>query len=397
MSSARRMVNATATALVLTAGAAAAQIAPERTLDELKLEVQARADRNAYPVSGLKPADVREALAAIRSLDRDEWAAAWSTIGDRYMAAAKQQEAGDKAAAAKTYLQAWEYYQFGRFPVENSPGKKRAYARALEAFAQYGRLVDPPIETVRISFDGKEIVGYLRLPKDVRPAPIVFAVSALDGRKEGHAARAERFLPHGIGLFAIDMPGTGQAPVIIDDKADRMLIAALDHVRGRADVDGARIVVQGGSWSGYWSARLAHIAADRIKGAVVQGAPIHGYFQPEWQRKALGTREYLFDLFPARASVYGADTLEEFLAYGPTLSLLTEGLLDKPSAPMIVINGRRDTQVPIEDLELLLKHGSPKEAWVNPEGGHMGRGRGWSDEQIFERVVLPWIVRRIKG
>lgn len=41
-----------AAALVLGSGAAAAQIAPQRTLEELKAEAQARADRNAYPLIG---------------------------------------------------------------------------------------------------------------------------------------------------------------------------------------------------------------------------------------------------------------------------------------------------------------------------------------------------------
>src|SRR5579875_2143036 len=54
-----------------------------RTLEELKAE--ARADRNGYPLAGLVPSEVREALSNIHSLDRDEWAAAWSAIGDRYM------------------------------------------------------------------------------------------------------------------------------------------------------------------------------------------------------------------------------------------------------------------------------------------------------------------------
>ncbi len=33
----------------------------------------------------------------------------------------------------------------------------------------------------------------------------------------------------------------------------------------------------------------------------------------------------LFDLFPARAAIYGVKTMDEFLAYGPHLSLKTEG------------------------------------------------------------------------
>ncbi|HZN23691.1 MAG TPA: hypothetical protein VFB75_05670, partial [Burkholderiales bacterium] len=134
---------------------------------------------------------------------------------------------------------------------------------------------------------------------------------------------------------------------------------------------------------------------DRIRGAVVHGVGIHEYFSPEWQKKAFSSREYLFDMFPARAAVYGTRTLEDFLTYGPRLSLVSRGLLDKPSAPMLLVNGERDTQQPIGDLYLMMKYGDPKDTWVNPVGGHMGRSPQWSSRQIFERVVMPWIVRQL--
>ena len=88
--------------------------------------------------------------------------------------------------------------------------------------------------------------------------------------------------------------------------------------------------------------------------------------------------------------------MEEFLAYGPRLSLKTAGWLDKPSAPMLLVNGEKDSQVPIEDLYALLRSGSPKEAWVNPEGGHIGRNRDWPDTRIFSQVVVPWLERVLK-
>ena len=65
---------------------ARAQLAPPRTLAELKDETQKRADAQTYPLQGLKPADVREALSHIDSLDRDQWAASWSKMGARYAA-----------------------------------------------------------------------------------------------------------------------------------------------------------------------------------------------------------------------------------------------------------------------------------------------------------------------
>jgi dienelactone hydrolase len=377
--------------LALASGAALAQSGGPRDLEELKKETQLRADKNLQPMIGVKPDDVREALADLRSLEPDAWAAAFSRIADRWFVKARSQE-GSQAAGG--YRRAWEVYNIARWPTESSAGKKTAYARALEAFQAYGRLVDPPIEVVRIPFEGKQIVGYLRLPAK-RPAPLVIGISGLDTRKEDVAATSDAFLARGIGLLALDMPGTGEAPLKVDVGAERMFSRALDWVRTRGEIDAARIVVRGQSWAGYWAALMAYRDRDRIRGAVVHGVGIHGYFQPEWQKKGLATGEYLFDLFAARSAVYGVKTLDEFLAYGPRLSLLDLGYLDKPSAPMLLINGEKDTQQPIADLYLLMKHGEPKDVWVNPEGGHMGRSAQWPQGRIFEQVVLPWIERRL--
>jgi esterase FrsA len=382
--------------LLLAQNPASAQIAPPRTLDELKAETQARADRNAYPLTGLKPADVRTALALIDSLDRDQWARAWSTVALSYSVNAELARVqGREQEAQENYLMAWRLYSFARWPTTNSPGKQQAYEESLKAFAGFTRKLDPPVETVRIPFEGKEIVGLLRLPKGARPAPLVFSISALDSRKEEHIERGEVYLHRGIATFALDMPGTGQAPVLGEPGAERMFSRALDYLATRPEIDAKRIVVQGGSWSGYWSAKLGIVEKARLKAVVAQGAPIHQYFQPDWQTKALGTREYLFDLFPARASVYGVKTLEEFLAFGPRMSLKEQGLIGKLATPMLLVNGDHDSQVPIADLDLLLHAGSPKEAWVNPGGGHMGRSAEWPDGRIFREVVAPWIARQL--
>lgn len=377
---------------------ATAQMTPTRTLEELKAETQKRVDRNLTPAGGLKSEDAREALANLQSLDRDDWAAAWSSIGAKYEQRAKTEETGKMNKEAQAdYLLAWRYYSFARWPVPNSPGKEKAYQNALAAFRDYARFLDPPLESVRIPFEGKEIVGYLRLPSGVRPAPVALVISALDSRKEDGVQGDAALIRNGIGFFAVDMPGTGEAPIKADVGAERMFSRVLDYLATRPEVDSKRIVVRGNSWSGYWAAKLAYVERARIRGAVVQGGPVHDYFTAEWQREALGTPEYLFDLFAARASVYGVKTMDEFLAYGPRLSLKEEGFLGKPSAPMLIANGEKDSQVPISDLYLLLHSGgSAKEAWVNPDGMHTGRSEEWPNSRIFEEVVLPWIKARLE-
>ncbi|HEX9396498.1 MAG TPA: alpha/beta hydrolase [Burkholderiales bacterium] len=370
-------------ALFVLPGMASAQSWGPRTLEELKQETLRRAERNMGPIAGIPAQDAREAMAGLASLEPDEWAAAWSRVGERHL------RAGDA-------YQAWRSFNVARWPSEKlSPGKQRAYERALEAFQRYARSLTPPIETVRIPFEGSEVVAYLRLPQGTRPAPLVFGINGLDSRKEEVIARVDGYLKNGVGVFAIDMPGTGQAPIVADVGAERLFSRALDYLATRADVDAKRIVVQGRSWSGYWAAVLAYTEKERLRGVVVHGVGIHEYYSPQWQKAAFSTREYLFDIYPARASAYGTKSMEEFLGWGPRLSLVARGMLDRPSAPMLLVNGERDTQQPIADLYLLMKHGDPKDVWVNPEGGHMGRSERWPDGRVLAQVVEPWVLRRL--
>jgi len=384
--------------VLLAAVSAAAQMAPTRTWEELRVETQRRVDKNLGPVAGLKSEDAREALAKIHSLDRDEWAAGWSSIAERYEKRAKSEEtAKNNEAARDDYFLAFRYYTAARWPVPNSSGKQKAYQNALAAFRNYGKFLDPPVEIIHIPFEGKEIVGYIRLPKDVRPAPVVFMINGTDSRKEDEVQGRDTMFREGIGVIAVDMPGTGESPVKADVNSERIFSRVLDYLATRPDVDSKRVVAWGVSYGGHWAASLAYIEKSRLRGAVVQGGPVHDYYTSDWQKKSLGTPEYLFDLFAARAAIYGVESVDEMLAYGPRLSLKTQGLLGRPSAPMLVVNGEKDSQVPISDLYILMQSGgSAKWSWVNPDGGHTGRSAEWPNSRIAEEVITPWVKARLE-
>jgi esterase FrsA len=377
---------------------AAGKLVPggERDLETLKRAVQHRAARNMPPLGGISAADARTALGGVDSLDRDDWAAAWSGVAEKYEDEARSVEGRDTHRAASAWWNAWRLHHFARWPTENARARLVAKERALEAFRRYARLIDPPIEVLRIPFEGREIVGYLRLPADVRPAPLVFGIAGLDSRKEDVAAHSGAYLRHGLGVFAVDLPGTGESPIApATPDADRLFSAALDHLIARRDIDGSRIVVQGRSWSGYWAAKLAVRERARLCGSIMHGGPIHGYFQRDWMTRSLRTSEYLYDYLEAKCAMFGAENLDGLIERASRYSLLDAGLLDQPSAPMLLVNGARDSQIPIEDLFLLLQHGDAKEAWVNPRGGHMGRSPDWPPSAIAERVLMPWILRAI--
>jgi esterase FrsA len=386
--------------LAFTNGAMAQQ--KERTLDEIKTEAIKRAENGMYPLIGIDPGDLREAFASIKTTDKDEWAAAFMAVADRYNAEAISLEKSDPAKANTNYIRAWRLYSFGRWPVPASPGKQRSYAKAMEAFRAHARFWDPPLEIVRIPFEGSEIIGYMRLPKNAQgPVPLVLAISGLDSRKEDLSENFSAILPYGIGFFAVDGPGTGQAPIKVSPTADRMFSRVLDYLQTRPEVDKTRIAVHGVSWGGYWGTKLAIVERARLKAVSAQSPAAHLFFQKEYMLNTMfGNREYLFDHAPAFMSVIeGVNNVEDMVAKFPKLSLVDQQLLGKPTAPMLIVTGALDTQVPISDAYLILSNGDvPKEAWINPQGGHLGRQvKVWPDPVIFRQVIIPWLVRKLEA
>jgi len=362
-----------------------------RTWEELKAETLARAERGAYPLFAISSDDARAALAMIHDLDPEAWGAAWMAVGDRYAERAQALEASDTSGAAQAYLAAWRLYTFGRWPVMSSPKKVASYAKAQAAFAAYGRLVTPAIEPLSIPFEGRDIKLWLQKPAGAARPPVTINIGGSDLWKDSVAIQARGFLPHGIAAIAVDKPGTADAPVPVRPGSERMISAIIDHVQSRADLDGRRIIVRGQSWGSYWSARAAYAERDRLKGAVFQSGPVHRYFQREWQQEAFKTREFLFDYVPSRLHMLGVASIEDAFAVMPSLSLLNGDLIEQPTPPMLLIGGARDTQVPFSDFVLMLEHGSPKHAWVNPAGQTMGRSPTVKDDDIFHEVVVPWV------
>src|SRR5215469_10348016 len=147
------------------------------------------------------------------------------------------------------------------------------------------------------------------------------------------------------------------------------------------------------------AAKIAHVEAKRLKGAVNWGAGVHQTFQEEWLRPALTltASQYLMgpaSLLDARSYIFGVKTLEEVLKIAPALSLVTQGLIDQPCAPLLCINGKDDDQHPISDLYLLAEHGSPKDLRIIEGAGHMGRKPGQANDEV-QQIVTRWLKEKL--
>ncbi len=358
-----------------------------RTLEAIKNDIRSRVGHRA-PFLHADKADAEEALAKLSTVEGEPWAAAWNELGVRWEKQAHAAEAaGDWGRAATAYLKAYGYYGIARHPFPSTPGKQQGYLKTREMFLAASKYFAIPVERVAVPWQGKQIVGHLRLPPKT-PAPMIMHWGGIDNWKEERHGFAERFVHEGWGCFVLDSPGTGEAPVFASPDAHQIHVAALDYLTRRPEVDATRIAVVGASFGGYWSTKLAHIEPERACAAVNWGGGIHYFFQPEWQARSRNADSYLFDLIEARANLFGKKTFDELIQVMPALSLQTQGWLAKPCAPMLIVNGKEDKQVPLEDFYLLLEHGSPKSIRLFP-GGHMG-----NIPLIFE-TVIQWLHKKL--
>lgn len=369
----------------------------ERSLEEVKAEFMRRAGR-LNPFEDIKREDAERVMNALKNLDRDHWAEEWGKIGLAYeeKGDARAKAGASGAELAELYMHAFDACRVGRYPTPSTPGKLAVYRHSLRMFRKAAKHFDPPLEIIELPFEGKTLVGYLQLPPDVKKPAIVLHWGGVDGWKEDRLRIAKTVMGAGLASLTIDMPGSGENPVLYGDPAaERTYAAWMDHVLTRADADGKRLGVWGGSFGAYWAARLAYTARERIKGAVFHGGNVHLGFQKEWLVPAFttGGGTYLFgaaSLLEARGRAMGTKTMEEFLAAVPKLSLKEMGLLDKPSAPILGVNGKLDDQAPVDDIYLLMEHGSPKSARIYADGHHMGRTPGQPADHITVTIV-EWL------
>jgi esterase FrsA len=161
-----------------------------RPLEEVKRELLGRAKANRNPFLYTRYEEVAPVIHALRSVNREEWARAFSTLAHPHEQRAAQAEAaGDVTQARAEYLIAYDCYHVARYPAPNSPGKLGAYRKSQENFHKAARYFDPPLERVEMAFRGRAgegavSIGLLRKPKNIVKPPLVVIWGGIDAFKE---------------------------------------------------------------------------------------------------------------------------------------------------------------------------------------------------------------------
>lgn len=345
-----------------------------RTLEEAKAWMLDRAAKKIHPMNNLSVKDTAGVVTGLQGLDPVNWAAAWRKAGEAAFAEAEAQT--HPASRREGFLKAHGFFFMGRFPCPNHPHKLISAERERDAYLAAAALFDPPTERIVVPFagrdgEGQETVFLYRRPAGVERPPVIMMWGGVDAWKEQMTTASDLVLAQGVATIAIDGPGTGESPVKGVPDAERQFLPAMDWAAEQSDLDGSRIGLLGRSFGGYWATKLAHVVPDRIAGAVNWGGGAHFMFQREWIERSRHPDSYLMELVETRMRMLGVDSEEGYIEAFSKLSLIDQGLLDKTSAPMLLVNGRGDSQCPVADIDLLTGHGLPKAVRMFP-GGHMG-------------------------
>ncbi|MFC3683004.1 alpha/beta hydrolase family protein [Hydrogenophaga luteola] len=366
-----------------------------KTLDESKQWMHQRLASRFHPMNALDLDDGPAFIDGVPGLDGATWGGYWYGLGDRVRSeAAQAEQAGDTGLAAALYRKASGLFFMGRFPCPNHPAKERCAAAERETYLAGSRHWREPIERVEIPFaghpgEGSQVVVLVRKPAGATRPPVVLMWGGVDACKEQMTAASDALLARGVATVAMDNAGTGESPVKGVPDAERQFMAALQWIAAQPDLDGARPAVLGRSFGGYWATKLAHLLPDALAGAVNWGGGVHHMFQPSWVQASRYPDSYLMELVETRSRMLGATNDDEYVAGFGRLSLLDQGLLDRPCAPLLLVNGKEDKQCPVADIHLLLDHGWPKSVRMFP-GGHMGL------TPMTLPTIVDWLERQLR-
>jgi esterase FrsA len=366
-----------------------------RSLEQAKAWMLAKLDARVHPMGLTDVSATREVIAGLGGLDGQSWATAWMARGDDYAAhAAGAEKSGDTDAAREAWYQAYAFYFLGRFPCPNHPEKQRSYDKALAAYQAFGKLAAPSIECVSVPFEGRVGEGqtipfYVRMPEGVDRPSVIVMWGGVDAWKEEMTILTEGIAKQGFATIALDNVGTGESPIKASPDGERQFLPVFDWIEQSGRFDASRIAIVGRSFGGHWATKLAHLYPDRFRAAVNWGGGVHYMFQPDWIEKSRYPDSYLMELVETRSRMLGAEDDAAYIQGFKVLSLLDQGLLDRPCAPLLLINGKLDTQCPVRDIDLLTEHGSPKSVRLYPDRGHMAFGPGTVP------TIIDWLARHL--
>src|SRR5688500_3646956 len=250
-------------------------------------------------------------------------------------------EAGHRETALELYYQAPPQYHDAQHVVSETNDEKRFLHGALmrcygkvREFSPYG------IEHVDVKWNGTTVSGNLHLAPGEGRKPLVFYVPGCDQTKEAWPhPYYNQALQRGMHVFSFDGPGQGESNLrgirLTADNYEEAASAVIDVLVERPEIDASKTGVYALSFGSHWGMRIA--AKEKRLAAVA--APWASFVDKYYLMTEESPRYK--QLFAYLTQSSSEEDLDKVVS-----AMTMEGLMDKISAPTLIVTGEYDPRAP---------------------------------------------------
>lgn len=292
--------------------------------------------------------------------DYEQWCYKWSAL------AAEHAARGDAAltkgytqTAGEAYIRAGLIYHWATFMFTHDQVQFKTGLKAMRGvWFKAAPLLVPKMEVLSLQFEGTTLSGYLQKPAGVDNPPLVLLVPGADSTKEELFDLAQHILRRGMAIAAFDGPGQGEVSLSMKLRPDyeKAIVAMIDSLAKRSDLNKDRIAMCGISYGGLFSFRAAAIDK-RIKALV----SVSSWYSPAGRfagmERLTSTGQYQY---------LGADPAAVME------SITLSGVLKDVKVPVLQVFGGLDPWSPATKAELIAEEiQGPSTTMLFDDGVHI--------------------------
>lgn len=256
-----------------------------------------------------------------------------NNIGDAARSHAQNAlENGHFLTARTFFLNAAAAYRVGQYTiVPDIEIKLNMYRKLIASYSEAAKLFTPQIEKIEVSYKGRNMVGWLRMPeKTYGRVPVVISIGGADGWREEHHNYSSFYAERGMAYLMIDGPGQGETRLFNKLYMELDNEKALNEIVEYLSKDNrfSKIGMIGYSFGGYLVARAAAIS-EKLRACVING----GSYNP---KEILNFIPHFTGVYSAVSNKKGEE-LEEFIN-GMTMA----GYAEKITCSLFINHGKPD-------------------------------------------------------